>query len=543
MANASAKSEASLQEALRGRLEFMQLDEHARQRIRGLKSLLQSELPKALDKFYDRLRASPEVRRFFSDEAQISRAKGAQVTHWDVIIDGKFDDSYVDKVRRVGLRHANIGLEPRWYIGGYAIVFEQLIRELVAASWPKGMFGGARSQADDFGAALGALTKAMLLDMDLAITVYMDALEERRQQTEAAQGANDAATATSLQAIAAALEKLATKDLNCEITAQMPANFAKLSADFNTAIARLREAMGEVKQGASVILSGSEEIASATDDLSRRTEQQAASIEQTAAALNQVTATVGASAEGAKHARGIVSDVKEKSKRSGDVVGQAVAAMSRIEKSSGEIGRIISVVDEIAFQTNLLALNAGVEAARAGEAGRGFAVVASEVRALAQRSAAAAKDIKSLINTSNDEVRAGVKLVADSGTLLTEIVGGVQEIDKVIAQIASSTQEQASALTEVNTAINELDQVTQQNAAMAEQTTAATGTLGRETAKLSQLVEEFNLGAKAARAAPAVARLNKAPPPKIAPASPRPAPRRRTAVGGPATAVADWSEF
>jgi len=554
MANPSAKSDSTSQEALRGRLEFMQLDADARQRIRGLKVSVERELPKALDKFYERLRATPEVRHFFSDEAHIGRAKTAQVSHWDGIADGRFDEAYMENVRRVGSRHAKIGLEPRWHIGGYAIVFEHLIKELVKANWPKGVFGrskGARAEA--FGAALGALSKAVLLDIDIAITVYLDALDEERRKAEAARSATDASTAAALQVTAAALEKLAAKDLDCEINDELPAGFAKLSADFNAAIARLREAMGQVTQGASAIRSGSEEIASATDDLSQRTEQQAASIEETAAALNEVTATVNTAAEGAKHARDIVSEVKEKSKRSGDVVGKAVAAMSRIEKSSGEIGRIISVVDEIAFQTNLLALNAGVEAARAGEAGRGFAVVASEVRALAQRSAEAAKDIKSLINTSNTEVHAGVKLVADSGSMLTEIVGGVQEIDTLIAQIAASTLEQASALSQVTTAINQLDQMTQQNAAMAEQTTAATTALGREMVKLSELVGEFRLGEKAMISVSAPVKLRPAPsaktasaPARRAPVSarPAPAPARRVAGGAAAAAAAaDWSEF
>jgi methyl-accepting chemotaxis protein len=298
--------------------------------------------------------------------------------------------------------------------------------------------------------------------------------------------------------------------------------------------------MTQVADGAAAIRSGGEEISSATNDLSQRTEQQAASIEQTAAALGEITATVNASAEGAKHARDIVSEVKEKSKQGGDVVGKAVAAMSRIEKSSGEIGRIIGVVDEIAFQTNLLALNAGVEAARAGDAGRGFAVVASEVRALAQRSTEAAKDIKNLITASNGEVRTGVKLVADSGAMLTDIVDGVQEIDKLIAQIAVSTQEQANALGEVNTAINQLDQTTQQNAAMAEETTAATGTLAKETMRLSGLVGEFNLGVKTTHAAPAPVKLRREPPAKALPPRAAAAPRRRAAAGGGA---ADWSEF
>jgi methyl-accepting chemotaxis protein len=199
-------------------------------------------------------------------------------------------------------------------------------------------------------------------------------------------------------------------------------------------------------------------------------------------------------AEGATHARKVVADTKEDAEKSGQVVRKAVEAMGGIEKSSQQIGQIIGVIDEIAFQTNLLALNAGVEAARAGDAGRGFAVVASEVRALAQRSAEAAKEIKSLISTSTAQVGEGVQLVAETGKSLERIVAKVAEINTVVSDIASGAQEQATGLQQVNTAINEMDKVTQQNAAMAEQATAAGRSLAQESQQLSGLVTQFQTG-------------------------------------------------
>jgi len=217
-------------------------------------------------------------------------------------------------------------------------------------------------------------------------------------------------------------------------------------------------------------------------------------LEETAAALDQVTATVKKTTDGAKQARSVVSEARSDAETSGDIVRQTVEAMSRIEKSSQEISQIIGVIDEIAFQTNLLALNAGVEAARAGEAGRGFAVVASEVRALAQRSAEAAKEIKGLITTSNTEVGHGVKLVAETGKSLARIIGKVTEINSVVADIAAGAEEQSTALQEVNTAVNQMDHTTQQNAAMAEEATAAARSMMRETEKLSAMVGEFRLG-------------------------------------------------
>ena len=252
--------------------------------------------------------------------------------------------------------------------------------------------------------------------------------------------------------------------------------------------------MSRVTAATDGIRGGSEEIGIAADDLSRRTEQQAASLEETAAALDEITSTVRRSAAGAKQASEVVAGAKLEAERSGIVVDQAVAAMGEIETSSREIGNIIGVIDEIAFQTNLLALNAGVEAARAGEAGRGFAVVAQEVRALAQRSADAAKEIKTLIGASARQVEAGVGLVGQTGEALRGIVAKVVEIDALIVQISASAQEQATGLHQVNTAVNQMDQVTQQNAAMVEQTTAATHALKGQTAELVALISAFQVG-------------------------------------------------
>jgi methyl-accepting chemotaxis protein len=246
------------------------------------------------------------------------------------------------------------------------------------------------------------------------------------------------------------------------------------------------------------IQSGSGEISTAADDLSRRTEQQAAGLEQTAAALDEITATVSLTADGAGHAREVVTSTRASAERGGRVVGDAIAAMSEIARSSKEVNQIIGVIDEIAFQTNLLALNAGVEAARAGDAGKGFAVVASEVRALAQRSAEAAKEIKALISTSGQQVDLGVDLVTQTGSALSEILGQITEIDSAVDEIAASAREQALGLGQVNTAVNQMDQVTQQNAAMVEQSTAASHALMREAESLQGLVGRFSVEARPA---------------------------------------------
>jgi methyl-accepting chemotaxis protein len=343
------------------------------------------------------------------------------------------------------------------------------------------------------------------------------AVEDGQRATEAERAVAAEEQAKVVAGLATGLEKLSDGVLTYRLTDAFAPHYEKLRADFNEAMGRLQETMKVVAANTAGIRSGTGEISQAADDLSRRTEQQAASLEETAAALDQITATVRKTAGGANHARETVSAAKADAERSGAVVREAVAAMGEIETSAQKISQIIGVIDEIAFQTNLLALNAGVEAARAGDAGRGFAVVASEVRALAQRSADAAKEIKALISTSSQQVDQGVNLVGETGKALERIVAQVADLSNVVADIAVSAQEQASGLQQVNIAVNQMDQVTQQNAAMVEQSTAASHSLAGEAEGLMRLISRFEVGeASLAAAAP---RPAPRPAPRFQPAS------------------------
>jgi methyl-accepting chemotaxis protein len=298
----------------------------------------------------------------------------------------------------------------------------------------------------------------------------------------------------NVSTLATGLKGMAEGDLSCTIDTPFIVSLEPLRIDYNQASIRLQDAMSSVARNAAAIASGSAEVRVAADDLSKRTEKQAASVEETAAALEQITTTVGDSSRRATEAGTLVTRTRESAERSGQVVRDAIQAMSAIEGSSKEISNIISVIDEIAFQTNLLALNAGVEAARAGEAGKGFAVVAQEVRELAQRSAKAAKEIKALIGTSAGHVKQGVTLVAETGTALEEIVSQVQNISTNVAAIVEAAREQSIGLREINQAVNTIDQGTQQNAAMVEESNAASHALAGEADELFQLISRFRLG-------------------------------------------------
>ncbi|USI74850.1 methyl-accepting chemotaxis protein [Sphingomonas morindae] len=365
------------------------------------------------------------------------------------------------------------------------------------------------------------------------------AMEGLRDQLAAAEQAKAEQAQLIVTSIGSGLEALSRGDLTYRVTAELQGVFAQLKSDYNGALDALATTMAAFTEAASGINSGSVEIRQASEDLSNRTEQQAASLEETAAALSQVTTTVRSAAEDAQRASRVVEAARGDAEQSGQVVKRAVEAMEGIERTAREINDIISVIDGIAFQTNLLALNAGVEAARAGDAGKGFAVVASEVRALAERSAEAAKDIKAKITASGEQVATGVDLVTETGKALGRIVASVGEISGLMGQIATSAEVQSAGLTQVNTAVSEMDSMTQQNAAMAEEATAAARSLAGQADQLAVEVSRFKLDATPRAAAPAM----RAP----APGASRP-PRLRAVAGGGGAAHAardeqDWNEF
>ncbi|SFM65078.1 methyl-accepting chemotaxis protein [Rugamonas rubra] len=359
--------------------------------------------------------------------------------------------------------------------------------------------------------AAAATTEALLIGLTLAALLVGAVL---------AVLATRSITRPLARAVAAA-QRVAAGDLSGTIVVDSRDETGQLLQALQDMNVKLHGIVGQVRGGTETIASAAGQIAAGNLDLSVRTEQQAGALEETASSMEQLTATVRQNAGNARQANSLALAASEAARQGGEMVGQVVATMGAINQSSRKIADIIGVIDSIAFQTNILALNAAVEAARAGEQGRGFAVVATEVRNLAQRSAAAAKDIKSLIDTSSAQVDAGGSLVERAGSGMQAIAADIGRVTEVMAEILAATREQSAGIEQINEAITQMDQVTQQNAALVEEAAAATAAMRQQADELSETVGVFRLHAGEAAAPVAPAPLSSA------------APRRRRAAGTP----------
>jgi len=496
---------SSIVDPLQTRLDFLGLDAQARARLAAARPHVEAHLEPALERFYALIAEVPAVARFFDGKAQMNRAQGRQVGHWQAIASGQFDAAYFAASSRVGLRHAQIGLEPRWHIGGYGLIMETLVKGLVhdmmaAALRPaRGRLGrsvprdpaAVLADADAMAETMVAMLKAILLDIDIGVSAYFDRIDTEARAAEAAARAK---IQTAVAAIGAVLRDVAAGDLTSRVTEELDPEFEAIKADTNAVVARLADIVGRLQATSRSLRTATGEILAGANDLADRTTRQAATIEQTTAAIEQLSTAVVENARRAATASDKARAVAENATHGGEAMKQANGAMSAIETSSARISKIIGLIDDIAFQTNLLALNASVEAARAGEAGKGFAVVAVEVRRLAQSAANASSEVKALIETSAAEVRSGSRLVAEAAEALLDILAGARESAGLIDTIAQANRSQSAALEEVTVAVRQMDEMTQHNAALVEQTNAAIEQTEAQAADLDRVIDVFRTG-------------------------------------------------
>jgi len=485
------------------RLDFIGLDGNALAALKAVQPLVEKHLPEAMSRFYAVLASVPATAAFFDGQPQMERARGKQIGHWASIAAGKFDAEYLASSRKVGERHARIGLEPRWYIGGYARIIEHLIvgvvGDLLAADEaPRGLFGRkpAGPDASAVSGAINAMIKAVLVDMDIAVSIYFQRLTE-----EAA--ARDRAAAERIERAVSltgeALGSLASGDLTARIDAEFDPAFQQIKDDTNLVAERLEAVVGQLHGTAAALRAATEDMLDGATDLAERTTRQAAAIEETSAATEQLSATVNGNAQSAAAAKGSARSVFEAADAGTEVIREANAAMGRITASSEQIAKVIGLIDDVAFQTNLLALNASVEAARAGEAGKGFAVVAVEVRRLAQSAAEASREVKGLIELSGEDVKDGTRLVDAATARLAAIHEAARDSDAMVQQIAEASSEQAVGIDEISRAVREMDQMTQHNAELVERLNGSIARTEAEARTLDELVDFFRVGQGATR--------------------------------------------
>ena len=436
---------AAAADGLRARLELTTLEAASCDRLRSMRPMIEEEARTALSAFFERLQNTPEIASLFTSSRQIDRLEELEVAHWSILSDAKFDGLYVDRSVILGEVRERIGLDAGWSIGGHALVLERIIRRLVDES-RTGFFGKFTGRADRNMLAdrLVDVVKATLLDIDLQVShrlsdqtknltrKHQDAISQERELVESTLGA--------------ALAQLAGGDLSVRIDAASIEPHRQAADHFNQAVSRLDDLLA----GSAASLSKAEQLAvNLSDDIETiraDIERHSAEIGDEHGALSAVAGRVRLTAEAARKAETLITQARQSAEAGDKVVESAMGAMAGVEKSAEQIGKIISVIDEIAFQTNLLALNAGIEAARAGDAGRGFAVVATEVRALAQRSAGAANEIKDLVSDTKSQVGRGVDLVAQTRTAISGLVEQVGMISEQVAGVGTGVENEAQNL-------------------------------------------------------------------------------------------------
>ena len=466
MAAAAPQARVNAAAQIETRLAFYEITDAERDRLRSLAPVVARTIGPALDHFYAKVAATPQANAFFRDRTHMAKAHGAQQKHWGAITEGRLDAAYYERAQRIGQVHARIGLEPQWYVGGYAMVAQRLVEAVIA--------GSAMTPRRKLAQQVSALVKAVLLDIEISISVY-----QRDTHNEI------------IDKIGVGMDRLAQGDLTHRISGLNP-RFARLEADFNSAMDALEASMTGIGSATRIVRDGAQSIAAASGDLGQRTERQASTLEEVAAAMRSVTDAVHGAARDADAADHQAKAVRDNADQGREVIGSAVSTMDEIGKSAHEINRIIDLIDGIAFQTNLLALNAGIEAARAGETGRGFAVVASEVRVLAQRSADAASEIKALIAGRSEEIERGVAQVNNAGQVFDRLVDQIGQIGRAIADISATMTDRSDGLNAINSAIDTMDRMTQQNAAMVEQASAAAQSLAGEADVMAGLAGRFS---------------------------------------------------
>jgi methyl-accepting chemotaxis protein len=459
--------------------------------LRQNRPMLEPHLKTGLRDLFQRFQSFPDAARNFSSENQIDRLHDLQTSHWGVLTDARFDALYAERVKVLSDSESKMGLDPRWHVAGHGVMLEHLLSGVMAEMAGRSLLPTGRKRAQELSDLVNSIIRLVMVDVEIAVSLRFNELRLKHQRALEEQHQADQAEAAEI--FAGVISALSDRDLTVRVDGDVADVYRGQADMLNAALDAMQTSLGGVAAGAEQSRTTMQALSDNARTVAACSSEQSDELMATARTLGEIAMRVRENAGQTQSAEKAVASTRVSAERSGDVVGRAINAMADIEQSAEKIGEIIGVIDEIAFQTNLLALNAGIEAARAGDSGRGFAVVAQEVRALAQRSADAAREIKTLVSGTKSQVEAGVQMVAQTQDAIGSIVRQVTDINAAIAGIAEQTSDQARGLDAVTADVGDLGNRVARNADLARTTGEGSDELHTVILELGRTIREFHI--------------------------------------------------